>query len=1258
MSTGSDAVKVICPRCGRTVPVVAPKPGVAPRCPSCTADLTKALIEQAPQGEELPAGAIIGGCRVLERIGKGSIGIVYKAEQTKLHRTIALRTLYKPLFQNDETYLARVLKQVHLGARLSHPNAVQIFDVGDEGDYCYVVMELVDGESIKSLLARTGRIPAKAALEIAKQAARGLQAAYKLGMVHRNLRPANLLLDKEGNIKVSDFGLVKPGPSKAKLSQSGGKSELLLYASPEEIKGVKTDIRSDVYALGVILFEMLCGGPPFESEKASELAEMHLRDALPPRLWTTPEVPPQAAAVVEKMLAKSPDDRFQTPGDVAQAIQAIQAELAASSRVEAPPDTGVRRTEPAGADAPAVAGPAPPQPIAETPAAERRSSLLPIMAGTVLLLLVLGVGYFLLGPKPRREGDQPVALLSSTTTLRETGPQAAEPDSAPAAKEAYASVIKFVREHPDDYVACMDKLGSFLKHYGSSTEAFKAEEELKRLTSEWETKGKAEVDSRLKRCLAAVKAGEYDRAFEGLGGFPDTLMSDKARESLALAEETILDEIRTQVRKKMDALAEKGQFVEAAKELSVLGGQQRLAALRRELEKELSRRSTARARDLYAEVTALVPELKGAWKPDMEPAKLSAIVKARKILEQIKSWEIPEFTGDVNADLKTLGLLEAAAARRQLQAVEERAPQIIDSALQAARKLDFATAAREFQAAELEYQAAIENLDEQAAAPLRDRLRATELMSEDMKTLAEVQASAPERLKELPGRIVALKGLAGKVEKVEDGKIFVRAGSVLVGKEIGELAFKNLVSLVQKTDLPADERARIALVGDLYLGTLEQAKKTLAAAKGSLPDAARYEAVLKEIESAAERTQREEDSRKLLAEARERVKNGESASVKIVLENLRENFSSTQTYRQSLIEIEELRVEAAVRGAGLWACFRGNPLHTGRSRFNGPSRPVVRWTHKVGGEVLGSPAIGPDETIYVACNDGQVYAILKTGVRKWTAKLAAPTVTSPALGPDGTIYVSAGSVLHAFKKDGKQKWEAKLAGAVHWSSPTVAPDGTILVGGSASTLHAFKPDGKLKWSTNVLAHINPTAAVDLDGTVFVGHEHGVHAFTKEGRPMWEFPTSNWINSSPALGPDGTIYIGCENGNLFAIRRDGKLKWHFLTRKGVNSSPAVAPDGTVYVGSDDTNLYCFTNDGRLKWTFKIECSTGHTSVALGADGTAYVGGSNGTLYAVAADGKKRWVYKVNGGVGSPAIGSNGSLYFGTTQGDIYALGDGE
>ena len=267
---------------------------------------------------------------LLQKLGEGGVAIVYRAHDSLLDRTVAVKVLREQL-TGDPAFVERFRREAQAAARLSHPNITAIYDVGRDGDQYYIVMEYVEGEDLKSLIASSAPLSIALALSVAEQVCAALEHAHEQGFVHRDIKPQNILLARPGGqsamatppVKVADFGLVR---SLSAVSAPDGGLVLgtVQYVSPEQARGEPATPASDIYSLGVCLYEMLTGRLPFESETAVGLALKHIQDPVSPPSRVNPLVPPTVDALVLRAMDKQPSQRFASAKEMGTAVSAYR----------------------------------------------------------------------------------------------------------------------------------------------------------------------------------------------------------------------------------------------------------------------------------------------------------------------------------------------------------------------------------------------------------------------------------------------------------------------------------------------------------------------------------------------------------------------------------------------------------------------------------------------------------------------------------------------------------------------------------------------------------------------------------------------------------------------------------------------------------------------------------------------------------------------------------------------------------------------
>ncbi len=368
---------------------------------------------------EFQVGSVVGGHRIEAVAGRGGMGVVYRAIHLALNRVVALK-LIAPEMAEDPEFRERFKRESEVAASLDHPSVVPIYTAGEDGGLLYVTMRFVDGTDLREMIARQGRLEPRVAARIVSQVASALDAAHTRGLVHRDVKPANVLIagaDRTTHAYLTDFGLTKQASSKSGLTRTGMIVGTMDYIAPEQLQGSEVDARADVYALGCVLYQALTGQVPFPRDTEPAKMWAHMSEPAPSLRAAAPHLPSELDAVVARAMAKDPDDRYLSTGDFGRAAVAA-TEGQALSRAERSVATG--EAAPSGASAvaegagavPATVGPtvlgsaptpghgAPPAPApgygappmgrsGTSPTRNRRLPLVLAVAGGVLGLVVL-----------------------------------------------------------------------------------------------------------------------------------------------------------------------------------------------------------------------------------------------------------------------------------------------------------------------------------------------------------------------------------------------------------------------------------------------------------------------------------------------------------------------------------------------------------------------------------------------------------------------------------------------------------------------------------------------------------------------------------------------------------------------------------------------------------------------------------------------------------------------------------------------------
>jgi pSer/pThr/pTyr-binding forkhead associated (FHA) protein len=314
---GSTTLQLTDARRAPDPPVRArPSPRATP--PPARAPAPRPIADRAAQASELTVGSVFAGCRIEEIIGQGDMGVVYRADELALHRRVALK-LILPEYSQDQRFRERFRRESMVAAAIDHPNVIPIFDAGDEDGVLYITMRLVEGTDLRALIAAEGRIEPLRAARIVRQVGAALDAAHARGMLHRDVKPPNVLLAREDHVYLSDFGLAKQVKSVGGLTRQGSIVARAEYVAPEQILNEPVDARADIYALGCLLFEALTGEAPFARWEEGPAALAHLEAPRPSPVELCPDLPRAFDDVVRRAMAKDPNDRYPSAGDLGQA---------------------------------------------------------------------------------------------------------------------------------------------------------------------------------------------------------------------------------------------------------------------------------------------------------------------------------------------------------------------------------------------------------------------------------------------------------------------------------------------------------------------------------------------------------------------------------------------------------------------------------------------------------------------------------------------------------------------------------------------------------------------------------------------------------------------------------------------------------------------------------------------------------------------------------------------------------------------------
>ena len=269
----------------------------------------------------LKTGTIIAErYEILGKIGTGGMADVYKAKDHKLNRFVAVKVL-KPEFREDTTFIRKFRSEAQAAAGLTHPNIVNVFDVGDDEGVYYIVMELIEGITLKEYIAKKGKLSIKEATSIAIQVSMGLEAAHNHGIVHRDVKPQNIIISKDGKVKVTDFGIARATTSTATQAVTTTVMGSVHYTSPEQARGGIVDEKSDIYSAGITMYEMITGHVPFDGDSTVTVALKHLNEVIKSPAEEVPDIPYSLECIIMKCTQKLPNKRYMSCEELLQDLK-------------------------------------------------------------------------------------------------------------------------------------------------------------------------------------------------------------------------------------------------------------------------------------------------------------------------------------------------------------------------------------------------------------------------------------------------------------------------------------------------------------------------------------------------------------------------------------------------------------------------------------------------------------------------------------------------------------------------------------------------------------------------------------------------------------------------------------------------------------------------------------------------------------------------------------------------------------------------
>ena len=470
------------------------------------------MPDSSQQGPDLAPGQKLGNYTIVRKVGEGGMGAVYEAHQAGINRRVALKVLPKALMQN-RVFLERFLREAQSAGALNHPNIVTVYEVVQDQGHYFFSMEYVDGHTLREQLKRTGRMSADEALKIARKVAQALHYAWtEARIIHRDIKPDNIMLTRQGEVKVADLGLAKSTARDTTVTADGTGIGTPAYMSPEQSRAAKDiDCRADIYSLGITLFQMVTARLPFEAETPYAVVLAHAEQPLPDPKAICPEIPDSVSALIQRMCAKDPSQRYETPGQLVDEIDAIARPGAAGPTGPIPTDAF--RQQPT------------------IPISQRRRRLpnsrsrAPVILGVVAGLAVVGgLGHMML-----RNGS-PGGPSSTTTTTRTTIKGGGNGDLLARAQGMFDYAMEYAQKHPSDFKEVINKFEEVRINAAGTVYAMRAADQILEWRKTWDGAGSAEIEKRkalVAKCLADAGFAEARAVWQD---FPKDLLTDATRE--------------------------------------------------------------------------------------------------------------------------------------------------------------------------------------------------------------------------------------------------------------------------------------------------------------------------------------------------------------------------------------------------------------------------------------------------------------------------------------------------------------------------------------------------------------------------------------------------------------------------------------------------------------------------------------------------------------------------------------------------------
>ena len=896
------AIRVQCsnPQCGKSLDCPDEHAGTTVKCSACGTQLKAPHPGPLPEGEGASVGRgqpspkaqgtqMLGDYRLLRKLGEGGMGAVYEAEHLKLERHVALKVLPQK-FTNDPAFLERFQREAKSAAALNHTNIIQLYDIGEDRGHHFFGMEFVDGESAQDRLDREGKLSLEWALHIVRGVAEALRYAHQHGIIHRDIKPDNIMLTKDGHVKLADLGLAKKmGDVTSGVTQTGAGMGTPYYMAPEQAEDARSvDHRADIYALGITLLHLLTGRRPFEGQTAYNIIFAHVSKPLPTGKQLGTELAPEVEAVIQKMCAKEPDQRCQ---DYDTLLTDLERAQAGQPTVAMTGSEAVLKTMTQ----------APTEP--ERPRASRRrgreqkpkgKAPLLIGAAAAVILVATGVYFATRGgggqdktvaqPSSLQEGEEeakrgPAAESSAGTgssSLGEdsqAGKLAPQPTADLAAMLAYAE--KYAEENPGDYAEIIHKYNLVKQKSEASVDGMKAADAIKDWQKKWQEAAGIELEKRRASAAEALQAWKFREAEAVWQAFPKHLCTVSIEPQIK-AEHARIEDARNGIAKALEdeakpLLAKKAEELSAEEVRAVSG---------------LLAKAEKAPEGLPTEVAQALGALGEKIQGHLEEYEAAAVSKSQEAFDDF--WDKYGECMKRKAFEEALKLCESAEA--------DKLRLVVPPSGGSSR-------------------VAPESFPESPEPPEGGTTSLSRRLRTDAGLLKSLFASAEENLPSLVGKTIRVSGMGMKVTAVRDGRLVMAQGRVetVVGPE--KLDPEELLKLGSAKETDEKSAAYQEALFRYFYDRPARAQTAFAEAKAKGCEVSFYEERLAELEQGQEKVRAEKEAAALVAQVESAVKGGKLETAESKLGKLEKHFGQTEAAKAALAGLRERLTEAQSRAA-------------------------------------------------------------------------------------------------------------------------------------------------------------------------------------------------------------------------------------------------------------------------------------------------------------------------------------------------------